>query len=88
MNDSNLDNDCPILDGYCIANEASKLLSKQLFQTLMTFIWGAESGARISITRTEDNFELEITGGVTKPNSEEITADHLRLLMARLERLR
>lgn len=38
---------CPIASSYCLAREAADSLGSEVYETLMTFIWGAESGARL-----------------------------------------
>ena len=79
---------CPLASGYCLAREAADSLGSEVYETLMTFIWGAEPGARLVLERGQTDFSLELSGGARTGPGAGMDPEHMRQFRKRLERLR
>ena len=79
---------CPLASGYCLTRKAADNLGSEIYEILMTFIWGAEPGARLVLGRGQTDFSLELSGGPRTGPGAGIDQEHMRQLRQRLESLR
>ena len=75
---------CPLAYEYCLAREATDSMGREVYETLMTFIWEAEPGARLVLERGQTDFSFELSGGAQTGLGTEIDLEHMRQLQQRL----
>ena len=79
---------CPPASGYCLARDAADSLGIEVYETLMTFIWGAEPESRLILEKGRTAFSVEISGAPRTGPDSEIDSEHMRQLRERLKTIR
>ncbi len=76
---------CESLEGICPVYDMSALMGARVFEALMTFLWSAESGARLTLDKKLDDFTLQITGSVLRGGGEVISLEQVKDIRARID---
>lgn len=75
---------CESLGGACPLYDMSALMGASVFDAFMTFLWSAESGARLTLQRNKDEFTLQVTGAVQRSDGATISLEQLQDILAKL----
>ncbi len=76
---------CESLEDICPLYDMSALMGVSVFEALMTFLWTAEPGARLTLEKNLDDFTLQITGAVQRGGEEAITLQQVQNIRARID---
>ena len=76
---------CDQIEGICPLYEMSQKSGVSILDALMTFIWSAEPGARLTLQKNRDEFTLQVTGAVQRSGGEVIGLEQLKIIRARLD---
>ena len=71
----------------CLAYDSSQRLGLEIYEALMTFIWRAEAGSRLTLQKNKDEFTLQITGAVYRSGGTLVNVNDLRQLRHKLDSL-
>jgi hypothetical protein len=69
---------CDNVGGICLGYDLSRRAGRLTFQELLSFIWTAEEGARLTLQKNRDGFSLQVTGGIHRPPIDEMDLAFLR----------
>ncbi len=76
---------CPALRGNCPVYDSTRRLGLEIYEALMTFIWRAEAGSRLTLQKNKDEFTLQITGAVYRSGGTTVNVNDLRQLRLKLD---
>lgn len=69
---------CESIEGKCPLFEISQLTGLSILDALLTFLWSAEPGARLTLQKNRDEFTLQVTGAVKRSQGDVISLEHLQ----------
>ena len=78
---------CAMIEGTCLPYEMGQFLGGNIQSALLTFIFGAEQGARLILQKNHDGFTIQVTEAVQKATAEGFGLPEVRALRRRLELL-
>ena len=78
---------CPALYGNCLVYDSTQRLGLEIYEALMTFIWSAEAGSRLTLQKNKDEFTLQITGAVYRSGGTLVNMNDLKQLRHKLDSL-
>lgn len=58
---------CPYIDGNCLGHDTSQRTGPATYDELMTFIWTAEEGSRLTLQKNRNGFSIQVTGALHRP---------------------
>ena len=76
---------CESIGGICPLYDLSALMDATVFEALITFLWSAEPGARLTLQKNRDEFTLQITGAVQRGGGAVNSLEQLKSIRARLD---
>lgn len=78
---------CAMIGGTCLTHEMGQFLGGNIHSTLLTFIFGTEEGARLTLQKNRNGFSIQVTEAVEKATAEGFGLTEMRALRRRLELL-
>ncbi len=74
---------CDQIEGVCPLYEMSQKTGVSILDALMTFIWSAEPGSRLTLQANRDELTLQVTGAVQRSGGDALDLERLRNIGSR-----
>ena len=74
---------CDQIGGLCPLYEMSQKTGVSILDALMTFIWNAEPGSRLTLQANRDELTLQVTGAVQRSDGDDLDLERLRKIGSR-----
>ena len=71
---------CDQIEGVCPLYEMSQKTGASILDALMSFIWSAEPGSRVTLQKNRDELTLQVTGAVQRSGGEALDLEQLRTI--------